>query len=363
MKLTAEKKPSKAKKVAKLNKDTIDEQAHEMRKLKKEKKAKLETESKEEELAPEQEMDAAMEYEANEEEEDVENDDAVVTNGKGKANSKAKTPKVKEVKQEAKQKPRGKEYTIFVGNLPKTTKQKDLRAMFSKYGAIQTIRLRTNTGLKMFNKKVLSKVPSLNAYVVYDSKEEMEKACELDGEMMSNNRIRVCPADKKQIGDAKATVFVGNIARGTTDNDLHEFFSRVGPIEYVRQIGDKYVAYVCFKKGVSIMKALKLNQESLNGRLIRVEKVDTTRTNVKLNKKGHVVPRNRLPASPGANTAAAPAGEGKANSTGGGAGAKFHGKVAHAKAKKSNVSLKKGKGSVAQKKMLASKLKAAMKQK
>ena len=108
----------------------------------------------------------------------------------------------------------GKEYTIFVGNLPKTIKQKDLRVMFSKYGTIQTIRLRTNTGLKMFNKKVLSKVPSLNAYVVYNSKEEMEQACQLDGEMVSNNRIRVCPADKKQIGDAKATVFVGNIARG-----------------------------------------------------------------------------------------------------------------------------------------------------
>lgn len=107
MKLTAEKKPLKAKKVAKLNKNAIEEQTHEKRKLKKEKKAKLETESKEEELAPEQEMDAAMENEANEEEEDVENDEAVVANGEGKAKSKAKTPKVKEVKQEAKQKPRG----------------------------------------------------------------------------------------------------------------------------------------------------------------------------------------------------------------------------------------------------------------
>ena len=63
----------------------------------------------------------------------------------------------------------------------------------------------------------------------------------------------------------------------TTDNSLYEFFSKIGEIEFVRQVPFKGIAYICFKKGVSIAKALKLNQQTLDGRPLRIQSIDLNR--------------------------------------------------------------------------------------
>lgn len=250
----------------------------------------------------------------------------------------------------------GKEHTVFIGNLPSTTKKSDLKALFQKYGTIKTIRFRANDGRLVLDKSLLKDVPALNAYVRFSSKEELTRACEMNGQMVGTNRIRVCPQDQKQIGNVKATVFVGNIHRSTTENDLHEFFGRVGRIEYVRYLSQKHIAYVCFQKGVSIKKALKLHQEKLNNRPLRVEAVDTQRTNVKVNKKGHLVPRKKLPidaTKTGDGTTATPTDKKNATNN-------FHGTVSEKKNSKKRISKKGGLGSAKQRRLLASKLKAAM---
>lgn len=252
------------------------------------------------------------------------------------------------------------EHTIFIGNLPVTVKKSDLKTLFKKYGTIRTIRFRTNNGRVVWDKKDLQDVPSLIAYVRFSSKEEMKAACEMNGQMVGTNRIRVSPQDQKQIGNVKSTVFVGNIRKGTTENELYEFFGRVGPIEYIRYLSMKNIAYVCFAKGVSIRKALKLHQEKLNDRPLRIGPVDTQRTNVKVNKKGHLVPRKRLPIDPKKAT----------DGDGGGAAAaandanhEFHGTVSKKKNNKKRISHKSGVGSAKHRRMLASKLKAAMHEK
>ncbi|XP_050079348.1 RNA-binding protein 34 [Anopheles maculipalpis] len=245
-----------------------------------------------------------------------------------------------------------KEYTVFIGNLPPTTKKSDLKAIFQKYGTIQTIRFRSNDGRIILYKTVLKDVPSLNAYVRFSSQEEQTRACEMNGQMVGENRIRVCPQDQKQIGNVKSTVFVGNIHKSTTENDLHEYFGRVGPIEYIRYLALKNIAYVCFEKGVSIKKALKLHQEKLNGRPLRIEPVDTQRTNVKVNKKGHLVPRKKLPTK-AKDGAGAQKNQKKAIN-------EFHGEVSEKKKGKKRESKKSGLGSAKARKLLANKLRAAM---
>lgn len=194
--------------------------------------------------------------------------------------------------------------TIFIGNLPPTTNVHSIHKLFKKYGPILSVRFRTNTGEHVKRKKS-NKVVALNCYVRFVKKEHMTKACEMNGHMVGENPIRVTPQDVKPLGSPNSTIFVGNLRAGTTDTELYDFFSTVGEIEYVRQIANRYVAYVCFKKGVSIKKAFKLDQQMLNGRPIRVQQVDPNVSNLRRNKKGHLVKKNRLPnqtASKGAGT-------------------------------------------------------------
>ncbi|ETN66967.1 hypothetical protein AND_001241 [Anopheles darlingi] len=274
------------------------------------------------------------------------------------AENEEETPAGETIKsEETKALPKGPEHAIFIGNLPPTINQNKVKSLFKPYGTILTVRFRTNEGGKIPRRKDMKKLKSLICYIRFSSKSEMEQACAMDGQLVEENRIRVCPQKQKQIGATKSTVFVGNIT--TTDNELYDFFSGVGAIEYVRQIANKGVAFVCFKKGVSIKKALKLNQQPLNGRALRIMEVDPNRTNVKTNKKGNPVKRIRLPKSvlmrkkPGSSEDQAKANDQGTN--------EFHGKViADAGSKK-----KKKKGGFGKKnnnaKIIAQKLKAAAK--
>uniref|UniRef100_A0A182Q8T7 RRM domain-containing protein n=1 Tax=Anopheles farauti TaxID=69004 RepID=A0A182Q8T7_9DIPT len=251
---------------------------------------------------------------------------------------------------------KGKEYSVFVGNLPPTITLRSLKSMFKPYGTIQTLRIRNADGQRVFYKKDLKNVKSLIAFVRFSSKEEVQAACAENGKMIGDNRIRVCPHDQKQIGSVKATVFVGNIHKGTTENELYDFFSRAGDIEYIRQIENKCIAYVCFKSSTGRKKALKMDREKLNNRPLRIQEIDTQRSNWRLNKKGHVVKKNQLANKSGQKANAAGGDKGKKNVS-----ADFHGTVTNEKSKnKKGQSFKSGKGSVKHKKMLAGKLKAAM---
>lgn len=132
----------------------------------------------------------------------------------------------------------------------------------------------------------------------------------------------------------------------------------MGELEYVRQIADKGIGYVCFKKGVSIAKALKLNQELLNGRPLRIVKVDPTKQGKRKNKKGNLVDKTKF-SRPGG-----PAGQ-PANQKSDGPGnqkqdkpvREFHGAIA--KTKSDKYKQKKKGGSDKKKKLLAQKLTAA----
>lgn len=195
----------------------------------------------------------------------------------------------------------GPEYSVFIGNLPTTIKKGTIKKLFMPYGKILTIRFRTSDGVSLYKKKDRKEAKALICYVRFSSKEEAIAACVMNGQTVEENRIRVSLHSQKHLGHIASTIFVGNIHRKTTDNELYDFFDRVGEIEYVRQISDKGIGYVCFKKGVSIAKALKLNQQLLNGRPLRISKVDPNLQHKRKNKKGNLVDKRR----PHANTGAA----------------------------------------------------------
>lgn len=183
---------------------------------------------------------------------------------------------------------RGSEHSVFVGNLPSVTKKSMIKQIFKPFGKILSVRFRTLDGEILFKKK-RKMAKALNCYVRFETKDEAQAACAMNGHLFEGHHLRVSLQSQKQLGHHASTVFIGNIHRDTTDNELHEFFSKVGDIEYVRQISGKYIGYVCFKKGVSIAKALKLNQQLLNGRPLRVMKIDQRQQNTRKNKKGNLV--------------------------------------------------------------------------
>lgn len=251
----------------------------------------------------------------------------------------------------------GPEHSVFVGNLPTTLKKGAIKKLFMPFGKILTIRFRTSDGVSLYKKKDRKEAKALICYVRFETKAEAQAACAMNGQTVEGNRIRVSMQTQKHLGHIASTVFVGNIHRKTTDNELYDFFSPVGEIEYVRQISDKGIGYVCFKKGVSIAKALKLNQQQLNGRPLRISKVDPNLQHKRKNKKGNLVDKRRpLPGS--AATGAAKRVAYKAKQQEKGQSGEFHGEVAKKQSGKKQKLFKKG-GADWKKKVLARKLTAA----
>lgn len=102
------------------------------------------------------------------------------------------------------------ENTIFVGNLPTNTKQKQLKMLFEKFGKVVSVRLRTSLGKRLFKHTMRKKTDSLNGYVVFESIESKEKALKLTGTEFKARHIRVTSAQDLS-SEPKRTVFVGNL--------------------------------------------------------------------------------------------------------------------------------------------------------
>lgn len=165
-----------------------------------------------------------------------------------------------------------------MGNLPTNTKLKALKQFYNKFGEIISLRFRSETGKKVLNKSDRKKYSSLNAYVVFKDVESARNAVSTNGEKFKENHIRCnLVVDKQekfsQNLNTKSTIFIGNIAFEANDEELHEFFeNKCGAVEYVRRIPKKGIAFVCFKPGVPLIRALKLNGEDFQGRPLRIQK-------------------------------------------------------------------------------------------
>jgi len=90
-----------------------------------------------------------------------------------------------------------------------------------------------------------------NGYILFSTKEEAEKALELNNSVLEENHLRVDKEEKEN--DYESTVFIGNIPFKASEEDIRNHFKSVGDIISVRLIWDKEtllckgIGYVTFK--------------------------------------------------------------------------------------------------------------------
>jgi len=226
------------------------------------------------------------ENDANEDEsdEEEEKEDAKVNEVKLKTDRMAQVKKEdskKRIIDEEKEK-----RTIFIGNLNVNIKKKHLKKLFSKFGKIETVRFRcaSRPDLKTTKKVAVIKQTfheqrdNICAYVRMSTVEEAEACCSLNGTVLDGFTIRVDMALKNKAHDNKKSIFLGNLHFNTKEDDVRKLFSKCGNIENVRLIRDgttgmgKGFGYVNFTEEESVNKAMRLNNQEISGRKVRVSK-------------------------------------------------------------------------------------------
>lgn len=77
--------------------------------------------------------------------------------------------------------------TLFVGNVPIETKEKELKRLFTPYGRVESLRFRSisfdthlNKKVAFIQKKFSSERKNMNAYVVMDSEKSAQAALVLN---------------------------------------------------------------------------------------------------------------------------------------------------------------------------------------
>lgn len=177
--------------------------------------------------------------------------------------------------------------TVFVGNLPITFTRRKLRRLFSKYGAVESVRMRSLTVDKgklprhaaRRTQRQLAAGSSFNAYVVFRSESEAESALALSGSEVDGRHLRLDLASRTggRGHPHKRSVFVGNLPFDADEEALRAAFEECGAVESVRVVRDRRVGvgkgfgFVLFRERSGVLFALKRNGEiELKGRMLRV---------------------------------------------------------------------------------------------
>ncbi|KAL9282592.1 putative RNA recognition motif domain, nucleotide-binding alpha-beta plait domain superfamily [Arabidopsis thaliana] len=191
--------------------------------------------------------------------------------------------------------------TVFVGNLPLKVKKKVILKEFSKFGEVESVRIRsvpivdskrTRKGAIML-KQINEKASSVHAYVVFETEQSAAASLAHNMSLIDGNHVRVdraCPPRKKQKGhddthlyDPKRTVFMGNLPFDVKDEEVYQLFTGKSnlenSIEAVRVIRDphlnigKGIAYVLFKTREAANLVLKKGYLKLRERELRISRV------------------------------------------------------------------------------------------
>lgn len=200
--------------------------------------------------------------------------------------------------------PERKARTVFVGNVALTVKKKVLKKIFSKFGEIESIRIRsvpradpkTSKKVAFIKKEFHDERDNMNAYVVFKNKEDAVKSLKSNGIIVEEKHIRVDLSENKK-HNTSASIFVGNLPFNAKEDAIREHFAKCGNIEDIRVVRDKATgigkgfAYIRFKGKENVMFGLKMNGSEFDGRKLRVfkakdkEEVNTTNTTRKFKGK------------------------------------------------------------------------------
>ncbi|XP_057316329.1 RNA-binding protein 34-like [Hydractinia symbiolongicarpus] len=173
--------------------------------------------------------------------------------------------------------------TLFVGNVALNVSRKKLKKLFMKFGDIETIRIRSvptadpklPKKVALIKKSFHSERNNMNAYIVFKSKDDADKAMTCHGALLEGLHLRVDKCENKQ-HDHKKCLFVGNLPFNVSEEDLRQHFTDCGDIEDIRLVRDKATGigkgfgYVRFKSSDGVTFGLKLNGSTFKERPLRV---------------------------------------------------------------------------------------------
>lgn len=155
---------------------------------------------------------------------------------------------------------------ILIENLPSSylfDYQDKLKEIFSKYGEIVSVR----RGPIIVTE--LTTTPTLSAIVEFQNKESLEKAIEVNGNLVEGNRVSVAVESR-----ADTAILVGVPHEASLDY-VRRLFCECGEIHQIQEFSKaKYkILRVTFQAKESVEKALKLDRElRINGFLVTVTK-------------------------------------------------------------------------------------------
>jgi len=150
---------------------------------------------------------------------------------------------------------------IFIGNLPDEgqVKNEDVRPLFEQFGAVSECEVIKNYG-----------------FVHMDDEEAgMRAISELNGYEVSGRKMKVEKSESKGPRKPSQKLFVGNVADGTTNQQLRELFETYSSVIEADTIPEKNYGFVHISADVGRGKVnqivRELNGFELNGNRIRVQ--------------------------------------------------------------------------------------------
>jgi RNA recognition motif-containing protein len=157
---------------------------------------------------------------------------------------------------------------IIVSGLPDTIESTKLQKLFKKCGEFDI---------------ALPKEPKGVTVLKFASQKNADKALELNGGIYKGktlliNTLDSLPAVKKD-KPVPTTVFVGNLASNTTEDQLKSYFSGVGTLKSIRLNAEKGFAHIVFTNRYSAELSEKLLGGKLNGKRPKIEIADKKQSN------------------------------------------------------------------------------------
>lgn len=175
--------------------------------------------------------------------------------------------------------------TLFVGNVPVDTKPKEITRVFTEFGEVESVRMRSFGAsdpklpkrAAFATKSFHTERDTCNAYVVFEELDAANKALSYNGKQINGRTVRVDLAGNGTSHDNTRSVFVGNLSFTVKDEEVRALFADCN-VESVRLVRDKAsgigkgFGFVLLKDSSSVRKALTFDKSMFGDRPLRVFK-------------------------------------------------------------------------------------------
>ncbi|KAL9694272.1 hypothetical protein quinque_013557 [Culex quinquefasciatus] len=154
-------------------------------------------------------------------------------------------------------------FYVYVGNVPKTASEDQLRRFFGECRGILAFSFRLED---------CTYCPTKIAFIKFANRDDQERAYGLNQQFFQGKRVFVASVDSEANFTPKFSVMVKNLNEYITEEDIYEHFKHIGTIECVQKPANNY-GYVSFDRCESTQRALILKNRNLKGVDIEIQQV------------------------------------------------------------------------------------------